>query len=254
MNSWYNNTLDDTVATSVSATKQDVDWMNANRFDANKTQYANLYIASSLVKNANFPSIAEYAYGKNIKLGLAYSATSQVDTLLAYNTGKTIGQKLWYGVTEIEPYNTGDYTGMTNILKYSYPKLNAAGLLNVVYMGWPTDSYWATIVQYCDQINLHCYRTTAQMTPSLIWGYVKGRLELIAQAAKAQNKIMPVNIIYSCEPTFAYDYFKANTWASAQAMFLSQYAANASATMKQYLTVYDFSVFVSKYGKQIKPL
>jgi hypothetical protein len=254
MNSWYNNTLDDTVATSVTASKHDVDWMNVNRFDANKTQYANLYIANSLVNNANFPGIASYAYARNIKLGLAYSAASQVDFMLNYNKGKTIDQKLWFAVSEIEPYNTGNYTGMTTILKNVYPKLKAAGMPNVVYMGWPTDSYWSTLVQYCDQINLHCYLASSRMTPSGIWGYVRGRLELIAQAAKAQNKIMPVNIIYSCEPDFAYDYFKTNTWASAQSMFLAQYAANASANMRQHLTVYDFSVFVSKYGKQIKPI
>jgi hypothetical protein len=254
MNSWYNNTLDDTVATSIPTTKTDVDWMNKNRFSPTKTQYANLYIATNLIKNANFPTIADYSYGKNIKLGLAYSTTGQIDAMLSYNTGKTTSQKLWYAVTEIEPYNTGDYTGMTNILTYAYPKLKAAGLPNVVYMGWPTDAYWATIVQYCDEINLHCYRTTAQMTPSGIWGYVSGRLGLIAQQAKNQNKKMPVNIIYSCEPTFAYDYFKTNTWDSAQAMFLSQYNSNASATMKENLVVGDFSVFVSKYGKQIKPL
>lgn len=254
MNSWYNNTVDDTMSSSLTASKQDIDWMNQNRLHPDKTQYANLYIASSLIRHANFPSVASYAATKNIKLGLAYSAASQIDTLLTYNNGKTVDKKLWYGVTEIEPYNTGDYAGMTAILKYAYPKLKAAGLKNVVYMGWPKNDYWATIVQYTDEINLHCYRTSVQMTASSIWGYVEARLELIAQAAKAQNKIVPVNIIYSNEPSFAYDWFKTHAWADAHKLFLSQYAANASATMKQYLTVSDFSVFVSKYGKQIKPL
>lgn len=253
MNSWYNNTLDDTVSAGLNATKPDIDWMAANRFYPNKMQFANLYISTSLVNNASFPSIASYAFGKDIRLGLAYSSMSEVDNMLTYNSKQNISSKLWYAVTEIEPYNTGNYSGMTSILQMAYPKLRAAGLQNHVYMGWPTDSYWPTIVQYCDQINLHCYRTTPQMTASSIWGYVSGRLELIAQACKAQNKIMPVNIIYSCEPSFAYDYFKTNSWASAHSMFLSQYNANASLTMKQFLIVDDFSIFVSKYAKEIRP-
>ncbi len=72
MKSWYNNTLDDTVSTSVTATKQDVDWMNANRFSPTETQYASLYIASSLVKHANFPGIVGYASTKNIKMGRSW--------------------------------------------------------------------------------------------------------------------------------------------------------------------------------------
>lgn len=255
MKSWYNNTLDDTVSTSVTATKQDVDWMHANRFSPTETQYASLYIASSLVKHANFPGIVSYASGKNIKMGLAYSSTTQIDTLLAYNKAQTdITKKLVYAITELEPYNTGDYTGMTEKMAYAYPKLKAAGLKHLVYMGWPTDSYWATIVANCDEINLHCYRTSADMTPSGIWGYVQKRLGLIADACKAQNKLMKVNILYSCEPSFAYDWFKANGWNAAHNIFLGQYATKATANMKAFLNVNDFAIFVSKYGKQIKPL
>lgn len=253
MNSWYNNTLDDTVATNPAASKADIDWMNRNRLMADRNLYANLYIASSLVRHTNFPSLMEYAYARQIKCGLAYSQKSQIDTLLTYNTGKPISQKLWYGVTEIEPYNTGDYAGMTDILKYAYPKLRAAGLQNGVYMGWADTAYWKTICQYSDFINLHCYRTSAQMTPSSIWGYLKGRLEAIAQACKSLNKVMYVNIIYSCEPDFAYEYYKRNSWQSAQNMFLTQYAANASSVMRQFLITTDYSVFVTKYAKQIKP-
>ena len=253
MNSWYNNTLDDTVATSVSQSKLDVDWTNINRFDPNKTQFSTLYIANSLVKHANFPTIIESGYNKNLKYGTAYSQTSEVDTAIAYNVGKSISKKLWYCVSELEPWNTGDYTGMTNKIKYAHPKLKAAGMKHLIYLGWPVQTYYPTVVQYCDEINLHCYRTDANMTPSGIWGYVRERLGFIAEAAKAQNKIMPVNIIYSCEPSFAYNWFTKNQWNAAHQMFLAQYASNATATMKNQLVVNDFSIFVTKYGKQIKP-
>jgi len=255
MLSWYNNTLDDTLAISVTLTKSDVDWMNANRFSPTNTQYGSLYIAQSLVNNSNFPSIVSYAYSKNIKLGMAYSTTGEIDTLLAYNAKQTsIDKKLYYAVTEIEPYNTGDYSGMTAKMQYAYPKLKAAGLKHVVYMGWPVDTYWSTIVANCDEINLHCYRTSAEMTPSSIWNYVSKRLALIADACKSQNKLMKVNILYSCEPAFAYTFFQTHAWGDAHSMFLSQYATKATVNMKSFLNVMDFSIFVSKYGKQIKPL
>lgn len=255
MNSWYNNTFDDTVATDASKSRLDIDWMNTNRFYVNEAQYANLYISSSLVQNANFPALVSYAYGKNIKFGLAYSQTSQIDTLLNYNAGTntTIDKKLWYAVTELEPYNTGDYAGMTTKMQYAYPKLKAAGLRHGVYMGWPTASYWETIVANCDFINLHCYRASTSMTASGIWGYVQERLGLIAAACKALGKIMEVNIIYSCEPAFAYDYYKANKWTSGHQLFLSEYNTKATLDMKRFLVVDDFSIFVTKYGKEIKP-
>jgi hypothetical protein len=255
MNSWYNNTFDDTVATDPAKSRADVDWMNTNRFNLYQTQFANLYISSSLVRNTNFPDLIKYGYGKNIKFGVAYSETSQVDNMLAYNSGSsiTIDKKLWFAVTELEPYNTGDYAGMTAKMEYAYPRLKAAGLKHGVYMGWPTQDYWSTIVKNCDFINLHCYRTSNSMTASSIWGYVQERLGFIATACKNLNKIMEINIIYSCEPDFAFDYFKANKWTSAHQLFLSEYNTKATTDMKRFLVVDDFSIFVTKYGKQIKP-
>lgn len=252
MNTIYNNTLDDTVSTNPALSRADVDYMVRNRFNE-LPMYGTLYIANSLVRHANFPGIVSYAYGKGLKLGIAYSSDGEIDNMLNYNKVQTVDKKLYFAVTEIEPYNTGDYAGMTARMQYAYPKLKAMGLRHLVYMGWPTDSYWATIVANCDEINLHCYLPTTRMTASGIWGYVKGRLALIAAAAKAQNKFMPVNIIYSCEPAFAYDWFKKKNWYDAHALFLSQYNQLASTVMKQQLDVRGMSVFVSKYMKQVKP-
>lgn len=255
MNSWYNNTFDDTVAANPTASRADIDWMNRNRFNPNQTQYANLYISTNLIRNTNLPDLIKYGYSRNIKFGICYSQTSEVDAMLAYNAGTTItiDEKLWYAVTELEPYNTGDYAGMTSKMQYVYPKMRAAGLRHGVYMGWPTQTYWETIVQNCDFINLHCYRPSASMTAIGIWGYVQERLGFIAEACRKLNKIMEINILYSCEPSFAYDYFKANRWTSAHQLFLSEYNAKATNDMKRFLIVDDFSMFVSKFGKEIKP-
>lgn len=254
MNSWYNNTLDDTVSTNVAQCRSDIDWMNKNRF-TNETMFANLYISSSLIHHQNFPSLVNYAFTKNIKFGIAYSQTSQIDSLLSFNSisSNTIDKKLWFAVTELEPYNTGDYSGMTAKMEYAYPRLKNAGLKHGVYAGWMENNYWQTIVKNCDYINLHCYRPSASMTATGIYNYVKDRLQIIAAAAMNMNKIMEVNILYSCEPDFAYNYFQANTWNAAHNLFMQQYNINASNEMRRQLVVNDFSIFVSRFGKQIKP-
>ena len=254
MKSWYNNSFDDTVATSATSSKADIDWMIRNKLHPTELQYVNLYISDSLVKHVNFPGLVSYAFQNGIRMGRAYSAISEIDTMMTYNASRlNINEKLWFAVTEMEPYNTGDYVGMTSKIQTVYPILKAAGLRHAVYMGWPSDTYWSTIVANCDEINLHCYRPSASITPSGTYGYVSGRLQLIADACKVQNKIMPVNLIYSCEPSFSYDYFKTNPWNAAHNLFLSQYAANATVNMKSYLMVNDFSIFVTKYAKEIKP-
>jgi hypothetical protein len=250
-NSWYNNTLDDSLAVSLTAAKKDVDWMDANRFSP-EAQYAILYISSSLIRSSNFPLLASYAYSKNVRLGVAYSSTSKIDDIINYNIGKPVDQKIWIAVSEIEPYNTGDYAGMTTVLTYAYPRLKANGITNIVYMGWPTTSYWSTIISNSDQINLHIYKTSSGMTPSGLWSYVRGRLGDIASAAAALKKIVPINIIYSCEPAFAYTYFQSYRWEDAHLMFMDQFNTYATTQMKQNLTVNNFSVFVTRYGKEIK--
>lgn len=253
-NSWYNNTLDDSIGIDINAAKRDIDWVSANKFSLNY-QYVSLYISASLIKHPNFPAIASYAYRGGIRIGVAYSETTMIDDIISYNLGKPTDQKIQFAVSEIEPYNTGNYAGMTAVIKYAYPKLKANGLKNIIYMGWPTPAtYWDTLITYSDQINLHVYRTSSNMTPASVWSYAYGRLVEISDACSRLNKPMPVNIIYSCEPAFAYTYFQNNTWASAHSMFLSEYNANATALMKKYITVASFSIFVTKYAKQIKPL
>jgi hypothetical protein len=90
------------------------------------------------------------------------------------------------------------------------------------------------------------------MTPSGLWSYVRGRLGDIASAAAALKKIVPINIIYSCEPAFAYTYFQSYRWEDAHLMFMDQFNTYATTQMKQNLTVNNFSVFVTRYGKEIK--
>jgi len=251
-NYWYNNTLDDSIRVSLTSAIADIDWMDRNRITSSN-QYASLYISSSLIRSASFPSAVAYASQRGIRLGLAYSQTSQIDELLAYNNGKPADQKLVYAITELEPWNTGDYAGMTSKMQYATPRLHANGLKHLVYIGWPTSSYYPTIVTNADEVNLHCYRTSDNMNLSGMWGYVQARLNILAQEAANQGKILPVNIIYSCEPAFAYSWFSKHSWKDAHMAFQTVYEQRATQQMKQWLRINNFSIFVTKYAHQIKP-
>jgi hypothetical protein len=250
-NAWYNNTLDDSMRVSLSSALSDIDWMDANRINGG-TQRATLYIPSSLVASAMFPQVVAYASSKSIDIGVAYSQTSEVDAMVAYNQGRTASQRIKYAVTELEPWNTGDYSGMTAKMQYSKPRLRANGMGHLVYIGWPTSSYYPTIVTYADEVNLHCYRMSKDMTINGIWGYVQGRLGAIANEAQAQGRVLPVNVIYSCEPSFALTWFSKHSWSDAHLAFLQAYDQRATAQMRQWLKVNNFSIFVTKYGRQAR--
>jgi len=252
VNTWYNNTLDDSLRISLPSALADIDWMDRYRIHGVE-QSATLYIPSSLFLSGSFGQVAAYASQRGIRLGLAYSQTSQIDDLLAYNIGKPVSQQLRYAVTELEPWNTGDYAGMTAKMQYALPLLHAQGLEHHVYIGWPAASYYPIIVASADQIYLHCYRSSNNMTMVSMWGYLQGRLSLLAAEAQAQNKILPVNIIYSCEPSFAYSFFTKHSWSDAHIAFQTIYDIRATQQMKQWLKINNFSTFVTKYAHQIKP-
>lgn len=259
MKGWYNNTLDDVVAGSLSAAKADIDWMVRNRMAASDrdVNYTSLYMTRSLYSNPNFLETMKYAAGKNILFGAAYSDKTKVDSVLAHNASKSDpAQQFKFMVTEYEPYQTGmSYSYLTDLMTYAYPKLRAAGLKHVVYMGWPTETYWQTIVDNCDEINLHIYRNDVQMTESAMWSYAtaNNRLGAIAAAAKRRGVKMKVNPIYSCEPDFADQWFKSRPWWEAQRVFMRAWDRWATKDMGTWLTATDGYMFVTKEGKKVKP-
>jgi hypothetical protein len=259
MNTWYNNTLRDNL-TSLDKAKADVDWQRRN-FLGVAPNYVTLYGGSNLIASPYAKPIFEYAASKSLSFGRAYSSTSSVDQTIAWNKDRSNPvHRFTHMTTEIEPYNDGDYAGFYSKIRYAGPKLKAAGMKHICYMGWPSNPAWLEIVINCDEINLHCYRTPEQMNEAYVWDYVDDRLSAIANAAKAVKKVMPVNIIYSAEAKslgasyeFGGEWFKSHTWWNAHQIFLKAWDKNASLMMKQWLRATNMVMFTSKYGKLIKP-
>mgnify|MGYP003520642632 CR=1 FL=1 len=214
--------------------------------------------AGSLTSTSGKPILADVIY-RSRKAGVRsngfpYSTSSSVvNSLNSYNSSVTDSSKFDFVVSEIEPYNTGDYAGFYTTLRTVNTWCGTKGVQSCVYMGWPSEACWDTIVRNATRIFLHCYKSSTTMSGDAQYGYVKGRMGVIAAKCKALNKKISIVIIHSNEPAFSYTYFQNNTWARPYNDYLSYYSTHATSDMKQFLTQDGYMDFVSKYGKQIKP-
>ena len=260
MNGFYNNTLDDVIDDWAKVQKE-IDWHVKNRVNTGEN-YIALYASKSVLTKANFVKFVKAMKALNFHIGFAYDSISKVDSIIAYNKTQPADARIKFMITEYEPYNgvPGGYPEMTALLTAVYPKLKAAGILHGVYMGWPTDSYWETIVKYCDQIFLHVYLPSGSMTPKGEWDYAKGRLTLIADACAKLTKAIQVNIIYSAESKsfgarneFAGIWFKTNSWWKAHQNFMSYWDIKASTVIKKWVRATGCFVFDTEWAKQSKP-
>lgn len=262
MNGFYNNTFDDFLASGDTAgATAELNWAQRQLIGTDWNHHA-LYCATSLLGKSYTPSLVKAAYNRRLRLGLAYSTSKEVDGLLNYNSRQTDPfARLTFGVTEYEPYQTGQsYEYMTQLLETNAPRLRAAGLQSRIYCGWMKNDYWPTLVKHADDLLVHCYLSSSNMAkPTAIWNYLCAdssgfnRLPRIAAAAKAAGKIQRVTLLFSCEPTFGYTYYQTNSWTAPRDLFLQQWATKATAEMKQWLVVGDVTTFVTKYARQCKP-
>lgn len=187
-------------------------------------------------------------------IGYPYGSSSGVvNNLNGYNKAVTDSAKFDFVVSEIEPYNTGDYAGFYKSLREASNWCKANGLQSAVYMGWPSEAAWDSIARNANRVYLHCYRPSTGLSGSSQYGYCKNRLQTLAAKCKAIGKRTSVVIIYSCEPDFSYTYFQSNSWWKPIEDFKAAWNASATADMKQWLSIDGTMVFVSEFGKQIKP-
>lgn len=242
-----------TISASVPARQGHADWL--------KRQAANLdaiYGADSRVGTSSHGTLADLIIrerrGGVRSVAMPYaSATTVTSGLNAYNRAVVDSARIDAVISEIEPYNTNDYAGFYRTIRAVSNWCRPNRVMPCVYMGWPSEAAWDSIVVNADRVYLHCYRPSTSMSGSSQYGYVRTRMGTIAAKAKARGKKMSVVIIYSCEPEFSYDYFRAASWNEAYSNYTAAYNASATADMKQWLTQDGWMVFVSQCAKKIKP-
>jgi hypothetical protein len=185
---------------------------------------------------------------------MPYSSASNVTSgLNSYNRAVVDSARIDAVISEIEPYNTNDYAGFYRTIRAVSNWCRPNRVMPCVYMGWPSEAAWDSIVVNADRVYLHCYRPSTSMSGSSQYGYVRTRMGTLASKAKARGKKMSVVIIWSCEPEFSYNYFTAASWSATYDAYLSAYNTSATTDMKNWLTQDGWMVFVSQYAKQIKP-
>lgn len=205
------------------------------------------------------PKIANYirkCKRKGIRVGFIYSSTSTLADLDYYQRTQTSDStKFDFVVSEIEPYNSGDYAGFYKTIRAfsDWAKKQSPRVERCIYMGWPSAEAWDSIITNSDRTYLHAYLQPDRMTGAGIRGYTKGRTGVIANivnAKYASNTSIKYNIvlIFSNEPSFSYNYFKTNSWDKPFTDFVSYYNSNATTTEKNRLVFGGRQIFKSSYG------
>lgn len=247
----YNNTLKNVIGNKAGEAAE-LAWLSKNKLNSDSFDFGALYNISTLLTKPTFAAFLQSAYLKKIKLGAAWSGDSEVNGVIAFNTGKSDAGKIQFLVSEIEDYTTTTPAQFKTLLVNNYIKAKAHGIPFGVYEGW--SKQYDMIVQNSDFLFLHCYRTPVQIArPDDAFNYCSGRLAAYAASAAAAGKIYPVSIIYSSEPAFGQSYFTANSFQSAHDLFLKSYAKNATASMKRWLIIDGQQVFVTSYSQKCKP-
>lgn len=198
---------------------------------------------------------------KGIKVGFIYSSTYTLPYLDIYQKAQTSDStKFDFIASEIEPYNSGDYaTFYTCIREFSnWAKKQTPRVERVIYMGWPHAQAWDSIITNSDRTYLHAYLQPDRMTGAGIRGYTKGRTGVIANIVNtkyAGNPSIKYNIviIFSCETSFSYNYFKTNSWDKPFNDYQSYFNSNATTVEKNRLTLGGRQIFKSSIGMQLKP-
>ncbi len=242
-----------TIAASPTSRQAHADWL--------KRQGANLdaiYDADGRVGTSSQGTLADLIIRERRSgvrsIAMPYSSASTVTGGLAsYNKAVVDSARIDAVISEIEPYNTGQYGQFYTTIRAVGTWCKANRVMHCVYMGWPSEAAWDSIVVNADRVYLHCYRPSASMSGSSQFGYCRTRLVTLAAKAKAVKKRVSVVIIYSCEPDFSYTYFQGNSWWKPIEDFKAAWNTSATSDMKQWLSVDGTMIFVSRYAKEINP-
>lgn len=266
MNLIYDNSARDVLG-SQSGLLQLADWHGRNKFSKDWTGVSH-YIGTgaSGIGRSLFRDHVINLYRRKIISGIAYTANSEVDGLLAYNRNQVDTRALLrLATTEYEPYrNVDGYAYYQALLERNSPLLRAAGVYHMAYQGWPMKSFWPVIVRNTDEILLHCYLKSSAMTAEMMYKYVNkdssghNRLDSIAAAGQSLGRPVKVSILFSCEDNtqpdeFAYTYFQTNPWTRPLQEFLAYYQANASAVTQNTIIITDMAMFATKWARKAKP-
>ncbi|MES2520546.1 MAG: hypothetical protein V4585_20700 [Bacteroidota bacterium] len=244
-----------------NATKENnlLEWCQVNNFTTVTCYdlYTILQSSANYPKMANFIKKAKNIYGIQTVTACMGSASAFTGLINNYNVSRIDPiEKFNYSNLELEWWNNAStYKNYLTQLKgiKAWGDKQSTRIPTEEYIGWfknPTgqDSTQAAgLVQNSDRILVHDYQTT----PS--FGYMQSRFSWVGKAAKAQNKIMPIIVIFSVEPTFSYNYFLTNSFENAYNTIVNQFNMS-SFNGKANIELIGYQVFDQSYARKARPL
>lgn len=190
-------------------------------------------------------------------LSLIYSKSSTVVNDLDYflKQCKNDSMKFSSTVSEIEPYNTGDYTGFYSAIRAVDKYDHSHNLASYFYYGWNKQNEIDSMVYHGDGVWLHSYIVMSNYSDvgAALYGYQKNRLLLFAASAKKFNKKFYHRVLTSNEnpdpakTQFGYKYYKTHKATDAINSFQNYWTFHATADMKTWLVNSGGQLFYEKF-------
>jgi hypothetical protein len=251
----YDSSLDN-IFTDTTALNAHLDWVQKNKINPLGWDYNTLYISDSKINDPKFPDAVLNCYLRKIKVGVAWSAPSQITNSIAYNARQTdVRKKLHHMKTELETYGSSPNCTVAQYrswVKDNYDKIRNAGMLSWIYDSW--NHNYDISVPYSDGLFTTAYRPSANMVNTDdCYNYVDDRLIEIVGVAKSLGKIVESAILTSSESNMGQTFFKTNPWDKQTTMFVSSFGRKATSDMKKYLNIGFTKVFKADVMKVSKP-
>ena len=218
--------------------------------------------SSSFPKLAKFIKKAKTQYGiKSVaavrSLGSQFTGStstynnSRTDTLERFNVFN-LENEFWNG----DATNTfGDWYKSLSTM-YTTAQLAKPKVTSEFYFGWfqnPINkevTQASKMVSTTNRILLHDYWASPNFS------YMQGRLSFIGQEALKQNKIIDIIVIFSVEPSFAYDYFdnmsQNHSFLDAYNSILTQHNA-ASFAGKDNIRIVGYQLYCQSWARRARP-
>ncbi len=206
-----------------------------------RTKYGIKTVAASMGSAAAFTT----AMNSSTKTSINEYNNSRTDTLERFNQANL--ELEWWNGESTYPNFLNQLSAIQTWGKSQNPKIPTEE-----YIGWfknpaGQDSLQAAgLVKYSDRILIHDYY------PSPSYGYIENRLKTIAKAAKAQNKVIPIIIIFSAEMDASGNYFITSTFEQAYNTVIAQYNT-ANFVGKEFLKPIGYQIFAQSDARLVRP-
>lgn len=253
----------DTMLGNVAAEDSMLNWCKAHGFNA-----ISLYSLNAVMGDERYTSLARFmkkartgGYGIT-QIAAVRGSSANFTQNANYDNGRTdLDERFNVYNLENEWWNNGPdcpFGCYTNILQFMSQKALAANpkIIREAYMGWFQNpdgnelSQAKTLTKNLDRVLVHDYRTS----PS--FGYMQSRLSYLGRAAKSQNRVIDVIVLFSAEPEFMQNYYSTTgqnkTFDDAYAAIVAQHDA-ATFTGKDNIRIIGYQVFQYSLARQARP-